>query len=338
MNKTWKYLIFCFFIILFFIFFNYQKEILIKNESQNFNTLNISKNLDLKENLSNNQNNFKELKLFFIGDIMLARGVEQKILKNGNDFLFPFKKIINYLNSFDYVIGNLEGQITLNNKKIGGIYSFRMKPEAAWALAQANIKIVNLANNHMLDYDFRGFLDTLENLNNEHILYFGNSYEPLIVVKENTKIGFLGFTEFLKNFEVNEEKNKVGIAIIRDNLCQVIQNAKEKTDILIISFHWGEEYQKLANDFQRKIAKEAIDCGGDLIIGHHPHVIQDIEKYNGKYIFYSLGNFIFDQNFSKETMEGGGVEVIIKDKKIENIYFRKFYLNNDFQIEKLMTN
>lgn len=337
--KIRKYLFFTLFIILFllFIFWEEQNKILINTESKKFDAL-VNNNLNLDKNLHNQldqENNLKAIKLLFVGDIMLARGVEQKALKNGGDFLFPFQNIINYLNSFDYVIGNLEGQITLNNKKIGGIYSFRMKPEIVQVLAKANIKILNLANNHMFDYDFQGFLDTLKNLNNENILYFGNSYKPLVIEIKNTKIGFLGFSEFLKNFEVNEEKNKLGIAIITNNLCEIIKNAKQKADILIINFHWGEEYQKLANDFQTKVAKEAINCGGDLILGHHPHVIQNIEKYEDKYVFYSLGNFIFDQNFSSETMEGGGVELKILNKKIQEINFRKFYLNNDFQIEKI---
>jgi uncharacterized membrane protein (UPF0127 family) len=151
----------------------------------------------------------------------------------------------------------------------------------------------------------------------------------------------------LKHLEVRE--NKIGIATINDNLSETIKKTKEKVDILIVSFHWGEEYKKIANERQRKLAKIAIDSGADLVIGHHPHVIQDIEKYKDKFIFYSLGNFIFDQNFSKETMIGGGVEVYIKTQTnadytqtnadpapiIQNIYFRKFYLNNNFQIENM---
>ncbi|GIW66594.1 MAG: hypothetical protein KatS3mg095_0492 [Candidatus Parcubacteria bacterium] len=93
--------------------------------------------------------------------------------------------------------------------------------------------------------------------------------------------------------------------------------------------------KKLQIERQQKICKIAIDSGADLVIGHHPHVIQNIEKYKDKYIFYSLGNFIFDQSFSQETMIGGGVEVYIKNKKIVKIFFRKFYLNSNFQIENM---
>jgi len=323
-----------------------------------------------------------EIKLLFVGDIMMTRYVEKKIKRLDKEFIYPFENVIDYLKSFDYVIANLEGPISDKGVKVGSKYSFRMKPDVAKALSKANINVVNLANNHIFDYGRVAFEDSLKNLEKNNIKYFGNSYEPLIIEKGGVKIGFLGFSDFLKHLEVREEK--IGIAVVNSNLSEIIKKAKEKVDILIVSFHWGEEYKKIANERQRKIAKIAIDSGADLVIGHHPHVIQNIEKYKDKFIFYSLGNFVFDQNFSKETMIGGGVEVYIKtwtnagltqthtDKSnlhgykpdrlpglrpdrlpglrpdasgnhpgnypvsvIQNIYFRKFYLNNNFQIEKM---
>ena len=285
-------------------------------------------NFDKKKNQE-----FQETKILFVGDIMMTRSVEKKIRDLNKKYIFPFINILDYLKSFDYVAANLEGPIFENGVKVGSKYSFRMKPDVAKALSESNINIVNLANNHIFDYGKIAFEDTLKNLDKNNIKYFGNSYVPLIIEKNGTKIGFLGFSDFLKHLDVKE--NKFGISVVNDNLSEIIKKAKEKVDILIVSFHWGEEYKKIANERQRKLAKIAIDSGADLVIGHHPHVIQNIEKYKGKFIFYSLGNFVFDQNFSKETMIGGGVEVYIKNKKIENIYFRKFYLNENFQIEKM---
>jgi len=309
-------------VVIFVIFF-----INFFNETRTYDYVNVEKYDFIKYNENH------EIKLLFVGDVMMTRSVEGKIKDLNKKFVFPFLNILNYLKSFDYVIANLEGPISDKGTKVGSKYSFRMKPEVAEALSKANINIVNLANNHIFDYGKIAFEDTLKNLEKNNINYFGNSYEPLIVEKEEVKIGFLGFSDFLKHLKVKE--NKIGIAVIDDNLSGIIKKAKEKVDILIISFHWGEEYKKIANERQRKLAKIAIDSGADLVIGHHPHVIQNIEKYKDKFIFYSLGNFIFDQNFSKETMIGGGVEVYIKNKKIENIYFRKFYLNNNFQIANI---
>jgi gamma-polyglutamate biosynthesis protein CapA len=329
---------------------------------ENINGNKIYNYINAERNNSVRSNEKHEIKLLFVGDVMMTRYVEKKIKNLNKEYIYPFEKILNYLKTFDHVIANLEGPISDKGVKVGSKYSFRMKPEVAEALSKANINIVNLANNHIFDYGKVAFEDTLKNLEKNNIKYFGNSYEPLIIEKEGTKIGFLGFSDFLKHLEVKE--NKTGIATINDNISEIIKKAKEKVDILIVSFHWGEEYKKIANERQRKIAKIAIDSGADLVIGHHPHIIQNIEKYKDKFIFYSLGNFIFDQNFSKETMIGGGVEVYIRTQTkqaerrlgritktqtnadymqtntdlipiIQNIYFRKFYLNNNFQIENI---
>ena len=371
---------------------------------ENINGNKIYNYINAERNNSVRSNEKQEIKLLFVGDVMMTRYVEKRIKNLNKEYIYLFEKILNYLKTFDYVIANLEGPISDKGVKVGSKYSFRMKPEVAEALSKANINIVNLANNHIFDYGKVAFEDTLKNLEKNNIKYFGNSYEPLIIEKEGAKIGFLGFSDFLKHLEVKE--NKIGIATINDNISEIIKKAKEKVDILIVSFHWGEEYKKIANERQRKIAKIAIDSGADLVIGHHPHIIQNIEKYKDKFIFYSLGNFIFDQNFSKETMIGGGVEVYIrtqtkqterrlgritkiqtnadartisdytrtntdfitKENKnvrnvsvkfekvmmseqsvlgqnqskhlettpiIQNIYFRKFYLNNNFQIENI---
>jgi gamma-polyglutamate biosynthesis protein CapA len=266
--------------------------------------------LDVKRNPNEILKNDEVIKLLFVGDVMMTRSVEKNVKNLNESFIFPFKNVLGYLRSFDYVISNLEGPIAVSGVKIGSKYSFRMKPRVADALSKANIKIVNLANNHIFDYGKIAFEDTLRNLDKNGIRYFGNSYEPLIIEKYGIKIGFLGFSQFLKHLEVKE--NKPGIAVVNEKLPEIIKKAKEKVDVLFVSFHWGEEYENLANNEQRKLARLAIDSGADLVIGHHPHVIQDIEKYKDKFIFYSLGNFIFDQNFSKETMIGGGVEVYIK--------------------------
>jgi len=325
-------------IIVFFFVFSAILILIVLNFFK-LNSNSNNKNFNSDNNMNSKINNFvnndgnQKIKLLFVGDIMMTRYVEKKINNLDKKFVFPFLNILGYLRSFDYVIANLEGPIAENGLKTGSMYSFRMKSEVAEALSKANINIVNLANNHIFDYGEAAFQDTLKNLNKNNIQYFGNTYEPLIIKKGGLKIGFLSFSDFLKHLEIKE--NKSGIAVVNNNLSKIIKEAREKVDILIVSFHWGEEYQKLANERERKLAKIAIDSGADLVIGHHPHVIQNIERYKNKFIFYSLGNFIFDQNFSEETMKGGGLEVYIKDKKIENIYFRKFYLNNDFQIEKM---
>ncbi|MEK7173208.1 MAG: CapA family protein, partial [Patescibacteria group bacterium] len=114
---------------------------------------------------------------------------------------------------------------------------------------------------------------------------------------------------------------------------EIISQSKQQVDILLVSLHAGQEYQPLPDDFQKAFAQMAIDAGADLVIGHHSHVIQPLEKYKNGWIAYSLGNFIFDQYFSKATMEGGLLRVEIQDKKISNVVLNKVKLNKYYQPE-----
>jgi len=113
---------------------------------------------------------------------------------------------------------------------------------------------------------------------------------------------------------------------------QKIKNSKT-ADIIMVSLHWGDEYQNQSNLSQQNTARFLIENGADLIIGHHPHVAQEIEHYRNGWAVYSLGNFVFDQYFSKETMEGLMLRVVVKSKKILNIAPEEVRINNAFQPE-----
>ena len=178
LNKNFKLSLFLILLIFFTISsFNFSKFLDTANISFNF------------KNSNNIIEKPKEIKLLFVGDIMMTRYVEKKINILKKDPSFLFENIANYLKSFDYIVANLEGPISNKGIKVGSKYSFRMKPEVVFALNKANIKIVNLANNHIFDYGKVAFEDTLKNLNENKIKYFGNSYEPLIIEKESIKIG-----------------------------------------------------------------------------------------------------------------------------------------------------
>lgn len=287
------------------------------------------------------QDNNSSIRLLFAGDVMLDRYVKKRVDEKFNgDYGKIFEKISNYLNSFDYVSVNLEGPISNKGKKVGSIYSFRMTPEVLTFLQKVNIKIFNLANNHIWDYGKVAFRDTLINLKNNGFFYYGagensdKAFAPLILTKSGMRIGILGFSDFLSYLEAKE--NQPGLAVVSSKSFQSsIKEAKKRADVLIVTFHWGNEYQHEPSDRQRKIARQAIDLGADLIVGHHPHIVQKIEKYKDKFIFYSLGNFVFDQNFSQDTMKGGLVEIEIENKKMKNVHFRWIYLNKYFQIGKI---
>jgi poly-gamma-glutamate synthesis protein (capsule biosynthesis protein) len=325
---------FIFIFILIFLLVGYflskPKEIEISPKNQ------VSKN-------SNFQIEEKPITIILVGDIMLNRGVKYKIEREGNgDFKFPFLKIANELKEADILFGNLEGPISDKGKRVGSIYSFRNDPKTIEGLNFAGFDILSLANNHAFDYTREALEDTFLRLKNAGIDYVGaglnenEAFSPIIKEIQGTKIGFLAYTNLGPESWRATEKNS-GIAWINENdiekIKKDIEKVKEKIDILIVSLHSGEEYQKEPTQFQKKFSKMAIDAGADIVVSHHPHVVQPSERYNAGYIFYSLGNFIFDQSFSKETMEGEMIKILIEDKKIKEIFPFKLKINKNFQPE-----
>ena len=288
---------------------------------------------------------YDSVNLIFVGDVMLDRGVEFAINKYGaGDFKFPFLKIADELRTADLLIGNLEGPISDKGTKVGSIYSFRDDPKAIEGLNYAGFDVLSLANNHAFDYGRLALEDTLKRLKEANINYLGaglnekEAFAPVIKEIKGVKIGFLAFTDLGSRFW-EASASSSGIAwISQDDLEKVkkeIEDAKREADFLIILLHSGEEYQAIPSAFQTKFAKLAVDSGADLVIGHHPHVVQKIEKYKSGYVAYSLGNFIFDQGFSKETMEGLLLRVIIEGKKVKELTPVEVKINKNFQPEIL---
>ena len=129
-------------------------------------------------------------------------------------------------------------------------------------------------------------------------------------------------------------QDKAGILIADESFGAVIKEAAEKVDALVVSLHFGEEYQRIHNKRQEDLSHTAIDSGAKIVVGHHPHVTQDMENYTGGLIAYSLGNFIFDQNFSEETMRGAALEIkLSKNGEIKSADIKTVQLNEFYQPE-----
>lgn len=293
----------------------------------------------VSENLISDNGGNQKIKLLFAGDIMLGRGVENSILKNGKgDFRFIFEKA-NFLKNADIVFGNLEGPISDKGKDVGNMYSFRFRVNVADALRQAGFDVLSLANNHMADWGKEAFEDTLGWLEKSEIVGIGagrnkkDASEVKILELKGLKIGFLAFSDVGPNW-LEAAAGSSGILLASDkNFDEITKGAAEETDALAISFHFGEEYQKVSNARQKYLARRAIDNGAKIVVGHHPHVVQEIEKYKNGIIAYSLGNFIFDQYFSEDTMSGMVLEIELEGKEIKSIVPKTVKLNKFFQPE-----
>lgn len=282
----------------------------------------------------------KKISLGFVGDIMLDRGIKASVEKyGGGNYIFAFEKVKDYLNKFDILFGNLEGPISDKGTLSGSIYSFRMEPQSAKSLKEAGFDILSVANNHIGDWGRVAMKDTFQNLKDAQIIPSGGgeneneAYEIKNILIGDTKIAYLSFSEFGKGY-LEAEEGAPGIAIISDErIREGIEKAKAENDIVIVSLHFGEEYKTEPNNYQKTFAHKAIDYGASLVVGHHPHVIETLEKYNDRYIVYSLGNFVFDQHFSKETMEGLVLKVTVENKKINDVSSDKIVINKYYQPE-----
>jgi len=235
--------------------------------------------------------------ILLVGDIMLDREVENLIKQNS--IYYPFQNISHFLRGIDIVFGNLEGPVVENPPEFpDDSLKFAFNPEVIKGASWSHFNLFSLSNNHTPDMGKEGLEETKEWLKKNWINFVG---DPLSGSLDNLNssflrdnITFLAFNQIFPFMDKEEEIIKTIKAV----------KSLNPDNFLIVSLHWGEEYKLINSPVQQSLAHKIIEAGGDLIIGHHPHVVQNIEKYQGKLIFYSLGNFIFDQYFSPETQEG----------------------------------
>lgn len=282
--------------------------------------------------------------LFFVGDIMLDRGVLHMVQTQGeNSWTFPLAPVAEYLKEADFLFGNLESIISDKGRNVGSIYSFRAPPASIEALAAVGFDMVSVANNHSFDYTIEAFADSLKRLESAGILYAGGGFtnrearDPsLFSLPNGTTIGVVAYTTVgSPSWEATEDR--AGIAWVdetrMDQLREDIENAKKVADIIVVSFHFGEEYQPEPSKSQRIIGETAIEAGADIVVGHHPHVLQPLEQYRDGWIVWSLGNFLFDQYFSPETMSGAILQIEVQDKNITSVNLVRTKQNEFYQVE-----
>ena len=273
------------------------------------------------------------INLTIVGDVMLSRGVEKYLKEEGYDY--PYKNLKDIFLLDDLTVINLECPITDYGRgadKSSRIV-FKAESENVPAMKNAGIDLCNLANNHTMDYRSEGLSDTMTELNKGGIDFLGAGKDSkcnmnYIYEKDGFKIGIIAYTMFPpEGFVYNENKTTVNYLLEfgdlkTDRIKADLENLN--TDFKIIYFHWGVEFEPFSGELQKELARKAIDSGADFVVGAHPHVIQESEIYKGKYIYYSLGNCIFDRQIPKGTDEGLLLSVKINRNKDVIVEERKF--------------
>ncbi|MGN7456100.1 CapA family protein [Paenibacillus pasadenensis] len=257
------------------------------------------------------------IRLAFTGDILLAAKVAGLMESEGLDY--PFTGAAERLSKPDLTAGNLETPITSRgNPATGKQFVFKGKPAYVKPLKDAGFDVVTLANNHTLDQGVEGLLDTIGHLDDAGLPHVGGgrtdkeAYAPVVLESGGVKVAYLGVSRVLPVVEWKAGPTRAGVAEAYDpaRAEEAIRAARKQADLVVVMVHWGRERADQPVDHQRSLARAFIDAGADLIIGAHPHVLQGFELYKGKWIAYSLGNFIFTSNANSNTSETGVLDAV----------------------------
>ncbi|KPJ50263.1 hypothetical protein AMJ40_03375 [candidate division TA06 bacterium DG_26] len=216
--------------------------------------------------------------LVAVGDVMLSRGVAQKIRTYGQDY--PFCHVAQYFEDADIVFCNLECVLTDNVASRSKGFTFRADPALSDVLCRVGFNFVSLANNHSLDCGMDGLIEMVDVLNRSQITPLLGV--PVIREVNGVKIGAIAF-------------NLVDGSPSLTALAGSVRDLSECTDAVIVSLHWGTEYRHVPSPKQCTLARHLVDAGADFILGHHPHRVQGIALHGRGVVAYSLGNFVFDQ-------------------------------------------
>jgi poly-gamma-glutamate synthesis protein (capsule biosynthesis protein) len=259
-------------------------------------------------------------RLVFAGDVMFSRAVRQEILGT-HDSSLPFRKIAPMLKAADIAFVNLESPFSDQGPYPAGGLIFHAAPEMIEGLTLAGVNIASTANNHARDCGPHGVEFTLAWLRSHGIRPVGSgeteqaAHDGVVFARNGVRFGFLGYTFDQKNGNWKDVDARIALAdpqVMAHDVAQL----RQRCDVVIVSMHSGVEYQPKPSEGQIAFAHAAIDAGAKLVIGHHPHVVQPSEQYRNGLIYYSLGNFVFDQYQREATQHGEVVEVSFLGREI----------------------
>jgi len=261
--------------------------------------------------VNNGETVIEPLKILAVGDIMLDRYVGTLIKKHDTDWLFAslLKTSPEFFAKHDLIMANLEGAVTNKGAHYPPVASndFAFAPNLVKDLGSYNFNYFSIANNHIVDQGQKGYIETTKNLALMGFNYSGAPDSQVdhrsVYIKQidGRKIAMVALSMVYNDFDLTKAQT-------------LITEAETRSDLQIINIHWGKEYETQFNEKQQLVGQALIDAGADLIIGHHPHVFQGMEIYKNKAIFYSLGNFIFDQYWSAETQRGLAIGIVYQNQ------------------------
>lgn len=251
------------------------------------------------------QNDPGTVSILAVGDVMVSGSMAPWVRDSGA--CYPFSNTMSLIQQDDIAVCNLEAPYGTRGKPFNKKFTFLVPPKQVEGLRDAGFDVVAMANNHMMDYGPEPLGVTLKLLDSMGIAHSGaglnlrDARKPAIVERNGIKTAFLSYSR-VHPTQFWATAKKAGTAPAYENqIKEDIRKARESADIVVVSFHWGAELMDTTKLYQRTLAHFCIDIGADLVLGHHPHILQGLELYKGKLIAYSLGNFAFGSRSRKCT-------------------------------------
>ena len=268
----------------------------------------------------------------------------------------PFSAVVHILKSTDLVVANLENPLTNGGNRVKGKCTLRGSPNWAGVMRDIGVHLISLANNHMMDYGQEGLLNTIRALNSAGLEYVGagknrkEAYAPKLMKIKKTSIAFIARTSVIVSSPSYAGESQPGVAYLDiEETKRNIKACKDQADLVILLIHWGLEEYHYPPPHQRILAKELIEAGADLILGHHPHVLQGVEVIGKSFVAYSLGNFVFDDIYwsfvdeegqqqyrivklTRDKRKGAILRVKLSEKRFESYDFLPTYIRSDGRI------
>ncbi len=266
------------------------------------------------------QGNAQRVRIGFVGDTFLGNWAVAYLDTHGVSY--PYQGTRHLFEEMDLVVANLESPITTSDSAfVEKTYLLKSPPGIEKGLYEANIRAVNLANNHILDRGVHALQETMNYLDRANVKHFGGGMNKEEAIREavmdinGVKVALLGFAAiFPEEFWAGIDRPGVPFPY-REDVIEAVERCVRENDLVIVSFHWSAELRPDPKDYQVELAELCIDLGVDAVIGHHPHIPQSVAVYKGKPIFYSVGNFAF-ASYSTSAKVGLLADIVFEGEEV----------------------
>ena len=273
-----------------------------------------------------------------VGDIILGRTVHT-IMARLNDYAAPFRRVADELSKADLTIADLECSLSDTIPPPDDPYTFAFMTYTAGVqgLRPAGIDGVSQANNHSMNFGAGGMRDTLATLDSAGIRHFrigetlDQARKPAIFDVRGTRLAFLAYDGVTGDTNGATAGSAGNSPLVADLVAEDVASTAKQADIVIPFIHWGVEYTLTPTDEQRAVARPASDAGATIVVGSHPHRVQGIEEHRGRPIVYSLGNFVFDQDWSAETKQGLIMHLVFQGPRLAALRLVPVVIENFYQ-------